>query len=86
MKQPMRLTVSVPHGKNVLLGDFISVEMMYRIAPPMKLPMPTMNIDFSIFGECIGVMSVRPRWGRGRGFCCPQVTLRQAQGSRCGYY
>ena len=86
MKQPKRLTVSVPHGKNVLLEDFISVEIMYRIAPPMKLPMPTMNIDFSIFGECIGVMSVRPRWGRGRGFCCPQVTLRQAQGSRCGYY
>ena len=50
MKQPKRLTVSVPHGKNVLLGDFISVEMMYRIAPPMKLPMPTMNIDFSILG------------------------------------
>ena len=22
----------------------------------------------------------------GGGFCCPQVTLRQAQGSRCGYY
>ena len=31
---------------------------------------------------------VRPRWGRGWGgcACCPQVTLRQAQGSRCGYY
>ena len=56
MKQPMRLTVSVPHGKNVLLGDFISVEMMYRIAPPMKLPMPTMNMDFSILGECIWVV------------------------------
>ena len=41
--------MSVPHGKNVLHEDFISVEMMYRIAPPMKLPMPTMNIDFSIF-------------------------------------
>ena len=51
MKQPKRLTVSVPHGKNVLLGDFISVEMMYRIAPPMKLPMPTMNIDFSIWED-----------------------------------
>lgn len=49
MKQPMRLTASVPHGKNVLHEVFISVEMMYRIAPPMKLPMPTMNIDFSIF-------------------------------------
>ena len=75
MKQPMRLTASVPHGKNVLHEVFISVEMMYRIAPPMKLPMPTMNMDFSILGECIGVMSVRPRWGResGRGFCCPQV-------------
>lgn len=48
MKQPMRLTASVPHGKNVLLEDVISVEMMYRIAPPMKLPMPTMNIDLSI--------------------------------------
>jgi hypothetical protein len=24
--------------------------MMYRIAPPMKLPMPTMNMDFSIWG------------------------------------
>jgi hypothetical protein len=24
--------------------------MMYRIAPPMKLPMPTMNMDFSILG------------------------------------
>jgi hypothetical protein len=33
------------------LGDFISVEMMYRIEPPMKLPMPTMNMDFSILGE-----------------------------------
>ena len=53
MKQPMRLTVSVPHGKKVLLGDFISVEMMYRIAPPMKLPMPTMNIDFSILGVVV---------------------------------
>ena len=53
MKQPKRLTVSVPHGKNVLLGDFISVEMMYRIAPPMKLPMPTMNIDFSILGVVV---------------------------------
>lgn len=52
MKQPKRLTASVPHGKNVLHEDFISVEMMYRIAPPMKLPMPTMNIDFSIFGGC----------------------------------
>ena len=75
MKQPKRLTVSVPHGKNVLLGDFISVEMMYRIAPPMKLPMPTMNIDFSILGECIWVMYVRPRWGRGdkEGIRFPQV-------------
>ena len=43
--------MSVPHGKNALLGDFISVEMMYRIAPPTKLPMPTMNIDFSILGD-----------------------------------
>ena len=69
MKQPMRLTASVPHGKNVLHEVFISVEMMYRIAPPMKLPMPTMSVVFSILGECIGVMSVRPRWGResGRG-------------------
>jgi hypothetical protein len=25
--------------------------MMYRIVPPMKLPMPTMNMDFSILGE-----------------------------------
>ena len=53
MKQPKRLTVSVPHGKNVLLGDFFSVEMMYRIAPPMKLPMPTMNMDFSILGVVV---------------------------------
>ena len=62
--------MSVPHGKNVLHEVFISVEMMYLIAPPTKLPMPTMNMDFSIFCECIGVMSVRPRWGResGRGF------------------
>ena len=54
MKQPKRLTVSVPHGKNVLHEVFISVEMMYRIAPPMKLPMPTMNMDFSILGELFG--------------------------------
>ena len=65
MKQPKRLTVSVPHGKNVLLGDFISVEMMYRIAPPMKLPMPTMNMDFSILGECIWVVLFAP-FGDGR--------------------
>lgn len=61
IKQPKRLTASVPHGKNVLLGDFISVEMMYRIAPPMKLPMPTINIDFSI----LGFMGFLRRY-----FCC----------------
>ena len=53
VKQPKRLIVSVPHGKNVLHEDFISVEMMYRIAPPMKLPMPTMNMDFSILGVVV---------------------------------
>lgn len=66
MKQPKRLTVSVPHGKNVLHEVFISVEMMYRIAPPMKLPMPTMNMDFSILGECIWVVLCAP-FGDGRG-------------------
>ena len=58
MKQPMRLTASVPHGKNVLHEVFISVEMMYRIAPPMKLPMPTMNMDFSIFWGCVIFMKI----------------------------
>ena len=52
VKQPKRLTVSVPHGKNVLHEVFISVEMMYRIAPPIKMPMLTMNMDFSIFWGC----------------------------------
>jgi hypothetical protein len=52
--------------------------MMYRIAPPMKLPMPTMNMDFSILGELFGWFCSPPLGTREgvEGFCCPQVTLR----------
>ena len=44
-KQPNRLAVIVGHGK-FLLRFFINSEMVYLVAPPKKLPVPTSNMSF----------------------------------------
>ena len=45
MRQPMRLTRSVPQGKP-LLTPFMAIDMRYLAAPPRKLPHPTMSMFF----------------------------------------
>ena len=50
-KQPNKLTAKVPHGKPWLHIFFIYVESKYLMAPPMKLPVPTISNDFSILSK-----------------------------------
>ena len=47
-KQPNRLTDNVPHGNPGPHIFFMHVESQYLMAPPMKLPVPTISNDFSI--------------------------------------
>jgi hypothetical protein len=56
-KQPNRLTDKVPHGNPGPHTFFMIVESQYLIAPPMKLPVPTISNDFSILFLVIYIIS-----------------------------
>ena len=47
-KQPIKLTSNVPQGNPDVMIFLISADMEYLNAPPKKLPIPTINIDFNI--------------------------------------
>jgi hypothetical protein len=50
IRHPRRLTLSVPQGKPAPHRFFIVIEITYLNAPPRKLPIPTIIIDFIIIG------------------------------------
>ena len=54
-KHPSRLTVNVPQGNPWSQAFFISVESRYLMAPPKKLPVPTINNAFSISFQSLAV-------------------------------
>ena len=54
MKHPIRLTRSVPQGNPWVQNCLKSVEMRYLKAPPMKLPIPTINSDFIMIRYLFG--------------------------------
>jgi hypothetical protein len=56
-KQPNRLTDKVPHGNPEPHTFFMHVESQYLMAPPMKLPVPTISNDFSISFLVIYIIS-----------------------------
>ena len=72
--------------KQLIICIVLMVSMLYDVLELKKVLLDGQN--FFVFEEFLYLCGcATPMGSGGKGCaCCPQVTLRQAQGSRCGYY